>query len=75
MVDSCGCIMGAQFLAGALVACTLWYLWHWNALRLAAWRAGMHVMLWSVFAAGTGKAVGILTYRLRSRNLLTKRRY
>jgi hypothetical protein len=65
--DSCGCAMGTRFLAAALVACTVWYAWHWNALGLSGWAIALHMMMWCLLASGIGKIVGMLTFRFRSR--------
>lgn len=63
--DSCGCAMGARFLAVALILSTAWYAWHWNASALSIWSVLLRVLIWSVVAAFVGKIVGILSFRRR----------
>ena len=61
--DSCGCIMGARFLAVALVFASAWYAWHWHSSMLSIWAILLRVMAWSFLAAMAGKIVGILVFR------------
>ena len=49
--DSCGCAMGARFLAVALTASTAWYGWCWYSSRLCIGGAFLHMMMWAFIAA------------------------
>src|SRR6266480_2244869 len=66
--DSCGCAMGARFLALALVFSIMWYALHWHSSMLSIWAILLRVLVCSFLAAATGKIVGILIFRSRSRN-------
>src|SRR5512146_828890 len=68
--DSCGCEMGARFLAVALVAASAWYAWHWRVFLLAPWASLLRVFLWLFPAALAGKVVGLIAYRARRRKSL-----
>ncbi len=59
--------MGSRFLAVALIASTAWYALHGHSGKISVWSAFLRVMLWSFLAAGAGKAVGIVGFRLRAR--------
>lgn len=63
--DSCGCIMGARFLAVALLFASAWYAWHWHSLMLSIWSILLRIMAWSFLAAVAGKIIGILVFRAR----------
>jgi len=63
--DSCGCAMGARFLAVALVFSSAWYAWQWHSSMLSIWAIMLRVMGWSFLAAMAGKVVGILVFRAR----------
>jgi hypothetical protein len=63
--DSCGCAMGARFLAVALVFSSAWYAWQWHFSMLSIWAILLRVMGWSFLAAMAGKVVGILVIRAR----------
>jgi hypothetical protein len=65
--DSCGCAMGARFLAVALVFASAWYAWHWHSSVLSVWAILLRALLWSSLAAVAGKIVGILVFRARRR--------
>jgi hypothetical protein len=65
--DTCGCVMGARFLAAALLISTAWYAWRWQATGMAADVAIFWVGVWSFAAAFVGKLVGIVAARLRNR--------
>ncbi|HET7215267.1 MAG TPA: hypothetical protein VFL79_16885 [Terriglobia bacterium] len=60
--DSCGCEMGARFLAVAVALASVWYAWHWPAFLFAPWASLLRVFLWLFLAAIAGKAVGIIAY-------------
>jgi hypothetical protein len=61
--DSCGCAMGAWFVAVALVTSVLWYAWHWRLMSLSAGAVALRIFIWSVLAGFAGKVVGVLLYR------------
>ncbi len=63
--DSCGCVMGARFLAVALVLATVWYAWQWHTSTLTLKAVLLRIFLWSFLAAIAGKSVGIVAYRTR----------
>ena len=70
--DSCGCAMGARFLAFALVSSIAWYAWHWHSSMLSIWGILLRVLIWALIAACVGKIVGIVEFRLRSRRWRVK---
>lgn len=61
--DSCGCAMGARFLAVGLVASILWYVWHFPSSNLSFWAVLLRVLVWSFVAASAGKIVGLIGWR------------
>lgn len=65
--DSCGCAMGARFLAVALVVASAWYAWHWHSFMLSIWAIALRVLGWSVLASIVGKIAGILVFRFHQR--------
>ena len=65
--DSCGCKMGASFLAAGLIASTVWYVWHWLFSPLSLRAVLLRIFLWSFLAAGFGKIAGIIRYRFRQK--------
>lgn len=65
--DSCGCAMGARFLAVGLIASIAWYGWHWLAHGLTIWAFAVRVLLWSFVAACAGKLAGLALYSWRRR--------
>jgi hypothetical protein len=67
--DSCGCAMGARFLALALIVSSAWYAWHGHMSMLSIWAIFLRILAWSFVAAMAGKVVGILFFRARRRNL------
>jgi hypothetical protein len=71
VVDSCGCAMGARFLATGLASSTLWYAWQWCFASLSLRGALLRVLAWSVVASIVGKTLGILLFRLRARRIKT----
>jgi hypothetical protein len=70
--DSCGCAMGARFLAFALVSSIVWYAWHWHSSMLSIWAILLRVLVWAFVATCIGKIVGIVEFRLRSRKSRVK---
>lgn len=62
-VDSCGCAMGARFLAVAFAGSTAWYLSQWHAYSFGGICG--RVLLVSFAAAVLGKIVGIVWFRLK----------
>lgn len=60
--DSCGCAMGARFLAVGLAISSLWY-GRTSGLSIGA--ILLRIMLWSFLAACLGKIVGIILFSLR----------
>jgi hypothetical protein len=68
--DSCGCAMGARFLAAALVGSIVWYAWRRHGLMLSVWVIVLRVLLWCVVASVAGKIVGILVFRSRAQRHL-----
>lgn len=71
--DTCGCAMGARFLAAALLISTVWYVWPWESSHLSVGAVLVRVSLWSLLAAGTGKIVGIVASRKRARGRSIKK--
>ncbi len=67
MGDSCGCAMGARFLAVALVVASAWYAWYWHSFMLSIWAIVLRVLGWSLLASIVGKIVGILAFRFHQR--------
>jgi hypothetical protein len=67
LVDSCGCAMGARFVAIALVSAAGWYAWHWHSSAISIWAIALRVMVWLFLAAAVGKIVGILIFKSRFR--------
>jgi hypothetical protein len=63
--DSCGCAMGARFLATALVLASTWYICHWGSWTLSVWAILLRVMAWGFLAAVVGKIVGMLVFKFR----------
>jgi len=63
--DSCGCAMGARFMAVALVFSSAWYAWQWHSSMLSIWAILLRVTGWLFLAAMAGKVVGILVFRAR----------
>jgi hypothetical protein len=63
--DSCGCAMGAKFLAAGLAFSLARYGWQWHAHALALGAACWRVGLVSFAAAVVGKFVGIARFRMR----------
>ena len=64
--DSCGCAMGAKFLAAGLIASVGWYGWQWHTHALAFGAACWRVIVISFAAAVAGKFVGIARFRMRN---------
>ena len=69
-IDNCGCAMGARFLGAALLIATGWYGWRVYAAQLSIAAAVVRVLIWSFFAAGAGKLVGITLSKRRARHPL-----
>jgi hypothetical protein len=67
LVDSCGCRMGARFLAFGLAGSLIWYGCRTYASGLPLRNGILYVAIVSVAAALAGKTFGILLFRLRSR--------
>ena len=67
--DSCGCSMGAKFLAVGLILAILWYGWHGRGLGLSVGGIAARILLWSFLAACVGKTFGMAQYALRRRRL------
>lgn len=63
--DSCGCAMGAKFLAAGFIVSLAWYGWQWLVGSLSAGGACWRVALVSFAAAVAGKFVGIARFRMR----------
>jgi hypothetical protein len=66
-LDSCGCALGARFLAIALVVAIGWYAWQWRASALSLWQMALRVFIWAFVAATAGKGIGILLFKRRAR--------
>ena len=60
--------MGSRFLAGTMLACAIWYGWHWRTTSFS-WPTILHIFLWLFLGAGTGKFVGIFAFRFQSRKI------
>lgn len=67
--DSCGCAMGAKFLAAGLILSILWYAWLGHASGLSIGGIVLRIFLWCFLAAGAGKLVGLVGYSLRQQRL------
>jgi hypothetical protein len=67
--DSCGCAMGAKFLAAGLILSILWYAWPGHASSLSVGGIVLRIFLWCFLAAGAGKLVGLAGYSLRQQRL------
>jgi hypothetical protein len=67
--DSCGCAMGARFLAVALIVSGAWYAWQGHASMLSTGAIALRILGWSFLAALVGKVVGILVFRAQRRKL------
>jgi len=61
--DSCGCAMGARFLAVALTGSSIWYGWQWQLSALSTGAALVRVLAVSFLASGVGKVFGIVRSR------------
>jgi hypothetical protein len=72
-LDSCGCAMGARFIAVAAILATAWYLWHWAASDLSLGAAIGWILGWTFVAGGLGKTTGILLWRRRAGRRLVNR--
>jgi hypothetical protein len=70
--ESCGCAMGAKFLAVALVFSTVWYVWRRHSLTLSAGGIVWRIVAWTFAAAMVGKATGIFLYWMKSRRRLRR---
>jgi hypothetical protein len=62
-LDSCGCQMGATFLAFALPVALTWYLWRWQMSSLSLLGALAWVAGWTFAAGSVGKLLGIVLWR------------
>ncbi len=67
--DSCGCSMGAKFLAAGLILAIIWYVWRGRGFRLSIGGIATRVLLWSFLAACAGKTFGMARYALRRRRV------
>jgi hypothetical protein len=72
-VDSCGCAMGARFLAAALLLSTLWYTLRWHSSGLSIKAVLIRISVISFLSAGVGKVIGIVASKRRTRVLFIKR--
>jgi hypothetical protein len=64
-VDSCGCAMGARFMAVALGVSSLYYGWLFLQHQLSGLALVLRIFLITFLAAGAGKVIGILWYRFK----------
>ena len=71
--DSCGCALGAKFLAAAFVVSSVWYAWQAHTSNLGAGAVGLRIFLWSFLGAMAGKLVGIGVYGWRRQRLQFRR--
>ena len=62
--DSCGCAMGARFMAVGLLSSAAWYVWQWQSAGLSLWSISWRIMLISFAAAAAGKIVGMIAFRI-----------
>ena len=70
--DSCGCAMGAKFLAAGLVLSVLWFAWRGHGSGVSVGGTLVRILLWSFLAACAGKLVGLTRYSLRQQRLRLK---
>jgi hypothetical protein len=61
--DSCGCAMGAKFMAVGLLASAAWCGWQFYAGEISLGGAIVSVLAVSFVATSVGKIVGILRHR------------
>ena len=66
--DACGCATGAWFMAIGLGLSSIYFGWQCRTGGMAASAAVLRVFLATFLAAGAGKVLGILRYRI-GRNL------
>ena len=66
-LDSCGCAMGAWFLAATTIATAAWYAWHAATAPLPLGNVALRMLGIAFTSALTGKVTGIALYRLRNR--------
>lgn len=63
--DSCGCAMGAKFMAAGLLASAPWYGWQFHSGEASLGGAVVRVFAVTFVAMGVGKIFGILRHRWR----------
>lgn len=73
--DSCGCAMSAKFLVTAFILSGALYGWQFSIDQVSLGSFVGRVALITFIAAGVGKVVGILRYRLRGRSRLRLARW
>jgi hypothetical protein len=64
--DSCGCAMGARFLALGLITSSTWFLFHWSSSIHSGWSVLGRIFLVTFCAALVGKVVGIIRYKMQT---------
>jgi len=62
--DACGCAMGAVFMVIGLGLSSVYFGWQYRTAGLVASTAVLRVFLSTFLAAGAGKVLGILRYRM-----------
>jgi len=65
--DSCGCAMGAKFMAPGLIAGAIWYGWQFHIGEISLGGAAVRVFAVTFVAMSVGKILGILWHRRRER--------
>jgi hypothetical protein len=63
--DSCGCALGAKFMAAGLLMASAYYGWQFFSQELSLATVFLRVLVVTFLAAGAGKTIGILRYRLK----------
>jgi hypothetical protein len=63
--DSCGCAMGAKFMAPGLLAGATWYGWQFHIGEISLSGAAVRVLAVTFVAMSAGKVFGILRHRWR----------
>ncbi len=64
-IDSCGCAMGAKFMAVAFLVAAALYAWQFQSGETSLGGAVMRVLAVTFIATGVGKTFGILRHRWR----------
>jgi hypothetical protein len=69
--DSCGCALGAKFMAAGLLMASAYYGSQFFANELSLTAVFLRVFVVTFLAGGAGKTIGILRYRLKVKGILS----